>query len=176
MPAPTTAIAWRASLHALILRDLDTLARELDAYPDDASVWLLPPGLPNSAGTLVLHLCGNLRHFIGATLGDTGYVRQRDAEFSTRDVDRTTLRALLAEARRDIDHTFAQLDPDRLTERYPLEVLGGHVEVGDWITHVATHLAYHLGQVDYHRRLVTGQGTGVDAVKSQAVSSWRAVS
>jgi hypothetical protein len=176
MTAPSTATAWRDSVRALILRDLDTLARQLDAYPDDATVWVLPPGLPNSTGTLILHLCGNLRHFVGATLGDTGYVRQRDAEFSTRDIDRATLRALLADTRQAVAGTIARLDAQRVGDRYPLEVLKGHVDVGDWITHLATHLAYHLGQVDYHRRIVTGQSAGVDAVKSQAVSSWQAMS
>jgi hypothetical protein len=82
-------------LSRVLVRDLRTLAAELDAYPDDASVWACPPGIPNSAGTLVLHLAGNLRHFVGARLGGTGYVRDRDAEFAARGLPRAELRALV---------------------------------------------------------------------------------
>jgi len=67
-------------LSRVLVRDLRTLAAELDAYPDDASVWACPPGIPNAAGTLVLHVAGNLRHFVGARMGGTGYVRDRAAE------------------------------------------------------------------------------------------------
>ncbi|MEI2808490.1 MAG: hypothetical protein V9G18_21875 [Albidovulum sp.] len=101
-------------------RDLDTLAAELTAYPDDASVWALPAGAPNSAGTLTLHLAGNLRHFIGATLGHTGYVRQRELEFSTRDVPRSELLALIATTRREVDTTLAGLDDAVLDAPYAL--------------------------------------------------------
>jgi hypothetical protein len=168
-----TATAWMASVRALILRDLDTLDRQVAAYPDDAAIWALPAALPNSTGTLVLHLCGNLRHFVGAVLGHTGYVRQRELEFSARDVDRATLRAAIVEARRDVEHSFAQIDAAQAVAPYPLEILKGTVASGDWITHLATHLAYHLGQVDFHRRIVTSQREGVDAIKSTAVASWR---
>lgn len=164
---------WAASVHALVRRELGTLAREVAAYPDDATVWALPPGAPNSAGTLVQHCCGNLRHFIGATLGDTGYVRQRDAEFSERGASRAALLALLETTREDVDATFARLDPAQLTRRYPIELVHGHADTGDWLTHLVTHLAYHVGQVDYHRRLVTGDGHGVDAVNTKGVATWR---
>ncbi|HEY8063021.1 MAG TPA: hypothetical protein VID74_09495, partial [Gemmatimonadales bacterium] len=79
-----------------LMRDLGGFELELDAYPDDASVWALPAGVRNSTGTLTLHGCGNLRHFIGGVLGASGYVRDRDAEFTTRDLPRVELEMLIA--------------------------------------------------------------------------------
>lgn len=153
-----------------LCRDLDTLAAELRAYPDDASVWALPAGAPNSAGTLTLHLAGNLRHFIGASLGRTGYVRQRELEFSTRDVPRSDLLALIAITRREVEATLATLDTAVLDAPYALPLPptspdhGKVVPTGRFLVHLATHLAYHLGQVDFHRRLTTGDGTSVGAM------------
>jgi hypothetical protein len=151
-----------------LVRELDTLADELRAYPDDATVWALPAGAPNSAGTLVLHLVGNLRHFIGATLGTTGYVRQRELEFSTRDLPRAELLALIATTRGEVTATLAALDFDVLGAPYPLVLPGAdpsvRVPAGRFLVHLVSHLGYHLGQVDYHRRLVTGDARSVGAL------------
>jgi hypothetical protein len=103
-------------LSRVLVRDLRTLAAELDAYPDDASVWACPPGIHNSAGTLVLHLAGNLRHFVGARLGGTGYVRDRAAEFAARGLSRAELRALVDAAAVEVGAALAGVDPRRLDE------------------------------------------------------------
>src|SRR5437764_673264 len=77
----------------ILVRDLRALRREVEAFADERDLWRVPPGIGNSAGTLALHLAGNIRHYIGAVLGGTGYVRDRDAEFALRDVPRTDLLA-----------------------------------------------------------------------------------
>lgn len=147
-----------------LLRDLDTMVRELAAYPSDAAAWARVPGLPNVAGTLTLHCAGNLRHFIGAVLGQTGFVRDRDAEFARRDVPRTELTAELLQARADVDRTLRRLDTAQLGAPYPVPFAGVSLDTGTALIHLGTHLAYHLGQMDYHRRIVTGEEVGVDAV------------
>ena len=91
-----TAPALAAAVAAILDRELRTLRRELEAYPDERQLWQEVPGLPNSAGTLALHLTGNLQHYIGACWGGTGYVRNRDAEFGQRDVPRSELLFLSA--------------------------------------------------------------------------------
>lgn len=151
------------ALQRLILRDLAALRRELQAYPREADIWACPPGIQNSAGTLALHVAGNLRHFIGAQLGGTGYARDRDAEFALRDVPRAELDDRLARAEAEVRQALAQLVPARLTETYPLEVAQTRLSTGAFLLHLATHLAYHLGQVDYHRRIVSGDATTVGA-------------
>ena len=157
------------SVRRCLLRDLGGFEAELNAFPDDASVWTMHPQIPNATGTLVLHAAGNLRHFIGATLGATGYVRDRDAEFSTRNLARRELLVLLHAARDEVDATLRTLDDSRLEATYPLEVGGITLTTGLMLTHLAAHLAYHLGQADIHRRVVTFDPKGIGAVGMRAL-------
>lgn len=152
------------AMAAVISRELRTIERELNAYPSEAQIWALPAGLPNSAGTLSLHAAGNLQHFIGAVLGGSSYVRDRDAEFSRRDVPRAELIDDLQRAQRAVQETLGTMEPARFGDWYPLPVANRRVNTGEFITHLATHLAYHAGQLDFHRRVVTGDGSGVGAV------------
>jgi len=145
------------ALKACLLRDLAGFSAELDAYPDDASVWAMPAGVSNSTGTLTLHCCGNMRHFVGAMLGKSGYVRQRDAEFSQRDLPRSELHVLLAVTMDEVGHALDQLDESSLPAMVPTPVGGVQPPMTTWLVHLATHIAYHLGQADVHRRIVTGE-------------------
>jgi hypothetical protein len=151
-------------LSRMIRRELATLERELSAYADERDIWHTPPGITNSAGTLALHLVGNLRHFVGAVLGGSGYVRNRPAEFADRDVPRSDLIDLIRRASSDVERALRRVGPERLDALYPLEVAGSRLRTLDFLIHLEAHLAYHLGQVDYHRRVVTGEGAGVGAV------------
>ena len=151
-------------LSRVISRDLAALQREIGAYPDDAAPWAPLGGLTNCGGTLALHVAGNLRHFVGAGLGGTGYVRDREAEFGTRDLSRAELQARVGEAIADVRAALAACDPAVLEQPFPLEVGGRHPGTRLFLLHLAAHLAYHLGQVDAHRRGVTGQSQTVDAL------------
>jgi hypothetical protein len=162
-----------ADLAALLDRDLRTLRRELEAYPDERQIWQRVPGLANSAGTLALHLAGNLQHYVGARLGGTGYVRDRDAEFARRDVPRAELIAGIERARAAVAAGLGAVGVEDLAAEYPELVAGCRIRTGDFLVHTAVHLAYHLGQVDSHRRMVTGNGEGVGAVKPGELGSAR---
>lgn len=151
------------AVRRILLRDLAALRREIEAYEREADVWACPAGVTNSAGTLALHLAGNLRHFVGAQLGGTGYVRDRDGEFADRNVPRSTLLDHIARAADAVDQTLRRLPEARLAEPFPIEVGGVRLPTGTFLMHLATHLAYHLGQVDYHRRIVTGRPATVGA-------------
>ena len=152
-------------------RELRALRRELDAYPDDASVWALPPGITNSAGTLLLHLAGNLQHFVGRQLGGTTYMRDRDAEFARRGVTRAEIAKELEATARALDAGFATMTGAELKSRYPEQIAGITFSTGDWLVHLVAHLGYHLGQIDYHRRLVAGDSKTVDAVSVKELAS-----
>lgn len=154
----------------LIGRELATVRDQLLAYPDTASIWKLPTGLPNSAGTLALHIAGNLRWFIGTQLGGTSYVRDRDAEFGSRDVERDELIRQIEAASDEVTRALAMLDDARLEEPFPLEVAGAKLTVGRFIAHLAVHLGYHLGQMDYHRRVVTGVNKSLGALAPIALA------
>lgn len=145
-------------LAGVIVRDLRALGREVEAYPDDASLWRTPPGIANSGGTLALHLCGNVQHFFGTVLGGTGYVRDRAAEFSRRDVPRAEILAQIDAAVAAAERGLSKVSDASLAADFPEPVGGCVVANGELLIHLAVHLGYHLGQVDYHRRLVTGRG------------------
>ena len=141
------------NLSALFDRDLALLAKEVSLYPSEESLWTEADGITNPGGTLVLHLCGNLRHYIGFHLGGIAYQRDRPAEFSLRLVPRAELLLLIDLARHAVS-TLATLPAARLVETYPEEVLGGPMTVEFFLIHLYGHLRYHAGQVNYHRRLL----------------------
>lgn len=148
----------------MLLRELRAVDRQIAAYPDDASLWQTPAGISNSGGNLALHAAGNLRHFIGAVLGDSGYVRDRDAEFSSKGLSRDQLRAEVQAAIADIDRAFDRISAAQLEAPYPLLVRERRLRTADFLMHLAVHLGYHLGQIDYHRRILTPSPQGADAV------------
>ena len=140
----------------LFARDLAVLSREVGLYPDDASLWQEVPGQPTLGGNLVRHLAGNLQHFLGAVLGGSGFIRDRDAEFSARGLSREDLQAEIAAAEAAVSGAFAGLDPARLEAPFPEAIRGHQLSTRMVIVHLLTHLSFHLGQVDYHRRAATG--------------------
>lgn len=145
------------SLVTLFNRDLTKLEEELNLYPNEESVWTLKGDIKNSGGTLCLHLCGNLQHFIGAVLGKNGYVRNRDNEFTARNIPRHLLLDEILKTRETVKQAIMQLDPSQLEEEYPIQVWGYPVTTTFFLIHLASHLTYHLGQVNYHRRILTGK-------------------
>jgi hypothetical protein len=142
-------------LALLLDRDLSKLADELGMYPDDASVWRLGGTIGNSAGTLTLHLVGNLEAYVG-TFAETGYVRDRDAEFRDRDLPRAELLERIARCRKSVADGLATLADAQMLEPYPQDL---PERFRGWsthrfLTHLAGHFLWHLGQIDYHRRLL----------------------
>jgi hypothetical protein len=143
----------------LILRDVAGLIREVRAYPDEPDLWSTPAGVGNPPGNLALHVAGNLRHNVGHHLGGIEYTRDRDAEFSRREVPVRELVAELEAASNAVDATLRDFPDSRLDEPFPMEVGGVQMSTGRFLAHICGHLAYHLGQVDYHRRITTGKGS-----------------
>ena len=141
-----------ATLISIYKRDLDKLKTEIDQYESDEKLWLVATGITNSGGNLALHLVGNLKHFIGAVLGGTGYVRDRDAEFTAKSVSRAQLIAAVDETTEIVSTTLAKLTGDELAATYPIDVFGQPMTTEYFIIHLATHFNYHLGQINYHRR------------------------
>jgi uncharacterized damage-inducible protein DinB len=161
------------SVAAILDRDLRALGREVEAYPDEGGLWQEVPGISNVAGTLVLHLAGNLQHYFGARLGQTGYVRDRPAEFARRAVPRAELLREIEAARAAVKAALSRAVPPDLEAEFSEPVGGKRVGTGDYLVHLTTHFAYHLGQVDYHRRVVTGQEKAINAMRPSELSSAR---
>lgn len=151
-------------LHRTIPRDLQIFQREIELFPNDGAIWRTVPGITNPAGTLALHVCGNLRHYLGAVLGGSGYVRDRDAEFRLRGVPRQDLVENLLGAREVVTRTLQSLSPETLQAAYP-EPMGDVTLRTDWfLLHLGTHLAFHLGQAGYLRRMITGDSASTSPI------------
>jgi hypothetical protein len=161
-------------LTAVITRELKALRREIEAYPSEAGLWEVLPGTANPGGNLALHLAGNLQYFVGNVLGKTGYVRNRDAEFASRDVPREELLREIDNAIAAVQQGMGAISDADLSRPYPEPVGGVTTSAGAFLAHFATHLAYHLGQVDYHRRILTGESKTVKAMALNELGGSRA--
>lgn len=167
MVGPSPSAASRAfvdSLERALSRDVGALRREIELFPDETTVWKTVPGIGNSAGTLALHIAGNLQHYFGAVLGGTGYHRDREAEFSRRDVPRAEVLDELDRGAEAVRSTLATIDAAALQATYPEPVGGVTLPTERFLLHLATHLAFHLGQAGYLRRALTGSSTTSKAV------------
>ena len=142
------------TLILLYKRDLARLKDEISAYRNESAMWKTDREIPNSGGNLCLHLIGNLNHFIGATIGNSGYARQRDLEFSSKDVPREELVARIEETSVVVENALRAVTPEQLREEFPLLVFAEKTSTEYMLAHLATHLSYHLGQINYHRRLL----------------------
>lgn len=148
-----------ATLKTLFNRDLKRLLTEIEQYQNEADLWKLGGEINNSAGNLCLHLLGNLNCYIGNELGKTGYVRNRDLEFSAKNVPRQELVQRLNDTIGKIEHTLDNLTDEDLAAEFPILVFDHKMSTEFFLVHLATHLNYHLGQVNYHRRLIESTAT-----------------
>jgi len=141
-------------LKTVCIRDLTILRNEISLYTDENNIWKTDKSISNSAGNLCLHLVGNLNTYIGAVLGNSGYIRNRDLEFSLKNVSRNELLSKIDKTIIVVENTLGQLQDTQLSTEYPVLVWEEKTSVAYLLIHLAAHLGYHLGQVNYHRRLL----------------------
>lgn len=139
---------------SIIDRDLNKLEEEIKHYPTDESIWKLDGQIKNTAGNLCLHLCGNLQHYVGGVLGNSGYKRNRDLEFSEKGISKALLIATIQTTRQVVKTALDQLNSDNLEMEYPEKVFNYPMTTSYFLIHLCAHLGYHLGQINYHRRLL----------------------
>ncbi|MDQ8003434.1 MAG: DUF1572 family protein [Pedobacter sp.] len=144
------------TLIELFERDLTKVVQELELYKSEMNIWKVENGIANSAGNLVLHLIGNLNTYIGKEIGKTDYVRNRELEFSQKDVPRTNLIAQVKNTLNVVKKSLTNLTAEDLSNKYPLVVLDAETTTEFFLVHLFGHLNYHLGQINYHRRMIEG--------------------
>jgi len=142
------------TLIQLFEKDLDKLKEEISLYETDEKLWMVKEGINNSGGNLCLHLCGNLQHFLGATLGETGYIRNREAEFKIKNVPRVKLLEEIDATKTAVTDTLEQVSKNELAGDYPIQVFGEPMTTEYFLLFLLAHLNYHTGQINYHRRLM----------------------
>ncbi|MGB5244312.1 MAG: DinB family protein [Lutimonas sp.] len=141
-------------LKSVFNEDLNKLRSEIEHYKDEKNLWLIEHEIKNSAGNLCLHLIGNLNGLIGAVLGETGYIRQRDLEFSSKNIPKSELLLQIEETIAMVHSSLDKVKESELQDEYPLRVFPESHTKAYYLIHLATHLNYHLGQINYHRRLL----------------------
>lgn len=146
------------TLKILFNRDLQRLITEIEQYKTEADIWKVDGQITNSAGNLCLHLVGNLNTYIGREIGKTGYLRNRELEFSLKDVPRKELIQMVENTIEIINETLDNFNEDLLETEYPILVFDQKTSTEYLLVHLATHLTYHLGQINYHRRLIENSG------------------
>lgn len=142
------------TLKSLFYRDLKKLRDEISLYRQEENIWIIENNISNSAGNLCLHLIGNLQTYIGAEIGETGYIRDRVAEFSLKDIPRSILLDKIDDTMAVVTNALDLLSEDQLEEVYPILVFEEKTTTAYFLVHLTTHLTYHLGQINYHRRLL----------------------
>ena len=142
------------TLKKLFNRDLSKLKSEIEAYQKEENLWLIDHGIANPAGNLCLHLVGNLNTYIGAILGGTDYVRNRELEFTLKDIPKQELINMIEATIGVVSKTLDQVSKEQMDNEYPILVFEEKTSTEFFLVHLTTHLAYHLGQINYHRRLL----------------------
>ena len=142
------------TLKTLFNRDLNKLKSEIKSYKNEANLWIIDKSIANSAGNLCLHLIGNLNTYIGATLGGSNYIRNREMEFSLKDVPKQKLINMIEATIIVVNETLDKITEEQLNSEYPMLVFQEKTSTEFFLAHLTTHLAYHLGQINYHRRLL----------------------
>ena len=142
------------SIKRLLVRDLNKLKEEVTLFTNENDLWISPTGLNNSAGNLCLHICGNLNHFIGAVLGNSDYQRNREKEFVLKNVPAAELILEIEKTEKTVIETIENFDGSLLKENYPINVFGDEMTTEYFLIHLVSHLNYHLGQINYLRRII----------------------
>jgi len=145
------------TLKTLFARDLNKLKTEIELYGDEKNLWLIDKNISNSAGNLCLHLIGNLNTYIGVALAQSNYIRERDLEFSSKNVPREQLLQMIDKVTAVVEAGLSTLRPDEMPSDFPMVIWDKPTEMEFTLVHLYGHLNYHLGQINYHRRLLDGE-------------------
>jgi len=142
------------TLKTIFNRDLNRLKSEIELYNNENDVWKINNGITNSAGNLCLHLVGNLNTYIGNVFLKTDYLRNRELEFSLKNIPKSELIQKIEETITVVNDSLDMISEEELKTDFPLLVLEEKMSTEFMLIHFTTHLAYHLGQINYHRRLL----------------------
>lgn len=142
------------TLKILFKRDLERLNEEINLYEFETNIWKTDGSIKNSAGNLCLHIVGNLNAYIGVGLAKTDYIRKRDLEFSLKDISKAELIKKVDDTIKVVLAGLDNLTESQLKESFPVIIWDKPTEIEYTLVHLTTHLNYHLGQINYHRRLI----------------------
>lgn len=135
-------------------RDIIKLEQEISLFQNEKNLWEVISGIENSSGNLCLHLIGNLNHFIGSVIGESGYIRDRKSEFENKNVSKDELVKMIAKTQVTVEVSLQNFDNSSLNSIYPIHVFEEEMSYEFFLIHLISHLNYHLGQINYLRRIL----------------------
>lgn len=138
----------------LFNRDISKLEQEISLFNNEKNLWEVRSGIENSSGNLCLHLIGNLNHFIGSLIGESGYVRDRKSEFENKNVSKDEFLKMITKTREVVEASLQHFDKNSLKSIYPIRVFEEEMSYEFFLIHLISHLNYHLGQINYLRRIL----------------------
>ena len=142
------------ALKELYQRDLNKLKLEIELYENESTIWKVENSIKNSGGNLCLHIIGNLKCYIGNGLANIGYVRERQFEFSSKFISKNDLKKEIEETIEIVAQGLNKITDEQLNENFPMVVWENETGMAYTIIHLHSHLNYHLGQINYHRRIL----------------------
>ena len=142
------------TVKSIFSRDLLRLKSEINLYKDESNLWIVEDNIANSAGNLCLHLIGNLNTYIGAEFGKTNYIRNRELEFSLKNISKKELIEQIDNTILVVEMSLNNITKEQLKNEHPILVFDKKTTLEFLLVHLTTHLTYHLGQISYHRRLL----------------------
>jgi uncharacterized damage-inducible protein DinB len=150
-----TRNTFTESVAKILERDLTKVIQEINQFAKDEDLWLIRGSAKNPAGNLALHMAGAVNHFIGVRLGNSNYQRNRDLEFAARNISRENITKELQSAIDVVNVTMASLAPSDLDKEFPEQLGSATMTIQHFLLHLVSHVNYHLGQLNYVRRLCT---------------------
>lgn len=141
-------------LQEQFLHYLNQLKEEISSFPSETAVWSTQGTVKNSPGNLAMHLCGNLKHNFGAVLLGNGYRRNREYEFSQKDTPKKVIITEIDSTISVVNEAFEKMKAEDLLRPFPADTFGSDQTIFSVILRLAFHLSYHLGQINYYRRMI----------------------
>lgn len=135
-------------------RDFQKLIEEINLFQAEENIWKTSGSINNSSGNLALHLLGGLNYLIGSVLTKNGYIRDREKEFTIKGVERNEIIAELEGLKQLVKETILQITEQDLKSPYPIFFDKDDATISYVLTQLLVHLNYHLGQINYLRRVL----------------------
>ncbi len=137
---------------SLYERDIHKLIEEINSFKNEENLWVTCGTIKNSSGNIALHIIGGLNYLIGAILSHTGYIRNRDQEFTIKGVEKQLIIKQLHELADTVNKALIQLTQEQIESPFPIFFDKENASNHYVLMQLLLHLNYHLGQINYLRR------------------------
>lgn len=137
----------------LYSRELDRFKNEILAFENDELPWKMADGLNITAGNICLSLCGSLQHNIGNMIGDSGYIRNKEAEQKAKNITRERLVEEIENAKGIVVNTLEEISKSDLLKIFPSKEFEEPITTEYFLIHQLSQLSFSIGQISILRNV-----------------------